>query len=97
MSFADDLFHAPWWVSVITAVIVYFVMGYVLPLIETDNQLLSALFKALAVPAPFFAIVIFLIAPFSFFNARRKANQLDTQKSIMKTIKVKSSIYGIRE
>ncbi|WP_100656992.1 DUF2034 domain-containing protein [Alteromonas flava] len=81
-SFADLLLQAPWWVSVVTAVIVYFVMGYLLPLIEMDNQFINMLFKSLAVPAPFFAIFILLIAPFSFFNARRKAKQLDNQKSI---------------
>lgn len=85
-TFADLLFQAPWWVSVITAVIVYVAMGHVLPSIETNNQLIDMVFKALAVPAPFFAVIILLIAPFSFFNARRKAKQLDNQKSI-KTIR----------
>lgn len=85
-TFIDLLFQAPWWVSVITAVIVYVAMGHVLPFIETDNQLIDMVFKALAVPAPFFGLIILLIAPFSFFNARRKAKQLDNQKSI-KTIR----------
>lgn len=81
-TFADLLFQAPWWVSVITAVIVYVAMGHVLPSIETNNQLIDMVFKALAVPAPFFAVIILLIAPFSFFNVRRKSKQLDSQKSI---------------
>ncbi len=81
-TFIDLLFQAPWWVSVITAVIVYVAMGHVLPSIETNNQLIAMVLKALAVPAPFFAVCILLIAPFSFFNARRKAKQLDAQKSI---------------
>ena len=81
-SFADLLFQAPWWVSVITAAITYVVMGHLLPSVETDNQLINMVFKALAIPAPYFAIFILFIAPFSFFNARRKAKQLDTQKSI---------------
>ncbi|WP_414828398.1 DUF2034 domain-containing protein [Alteromonas sp. H39] len=81
-SFADLLLLAPWWVSVVTAVITYFLMGRLLPSIETENQIINMVFKALAVPAPFFAFFILLIAPFSFFNSRRKAKQLDTQKSI---------------
>jgi len=81
-TFADLLFQAPWWVSVITAAITYIVMGHLLPSVETDNQLINMVFKALAIPAPYFAIFILLIAPFSFFNARRKAKQLDAQKSI---------------
>ncbi len=81
-SFADLLLQAPWWLSVVTAAITYFVMGRLLPSIETENQIINMVFKALAVPAPFFALFIVLIAPFSFFNSRRKAKQLDTQKSI---------------
>ncbi|QPL50797.1 restriction endonuclease [Alteromonas sp. B31-7] len=81
-SFADLLFQTPWWVSVITAAITYVVMGHLLPSVETDNQLINMVFKALAIPAPYFAIFILFIAPFSFFNGRRKAKQLDTQKSI---------------
>ena len=81
-SFADLLFQAPWWVSVIAAAITYVVMGHLLPSVETDNQLINMIFKALAIPAPYFAIFILFIAPFSFFNARRKAKQLDAQKSI---------------
>lgn len=81
-SFADLLFQAPWWVSVITAAITYVVMGHLLPSVETDNQLINMVFKALAMPAPYFAIFILFIAPFSFFNGRRKAKQLDAQKRI---------------
>lgn len=81
-SFADLLFQAPWWVSVITAAITYVVMGHLLPSVETDNQLINMVFRALAMPAPYLALFILLIAPFSFFNARRKAKQLDAQKSI---------------
>ena len=81
-SFADLLFQAPWWMSVITATITYVVMSHVLPSVETDNQLINMVFKAIAIPAPYFAIFILLIAPFSFFNSRRKPKQLDAQKSI---------------
>ena len=81
-SFADLLFQAPWWVSVITAAIIYVVMGHLLPSVETGNQLINMVFKALAIPAPYFAVFILFIAPFSFFNGRRKAKQLDAQKSI---------------
>lgn len=81
-SFADLLLQAPWWVSIVTAAITYFVMGHLLPSTETDNLIINMVFKALAVPAPLFTLFILLIAPFSFFNSRRKARQLDSQKSI---------------
>ena len=81
-SFADLLLQAPWWVSVVTAAVTYIVMGHLLPSIETENQIINVVFKAFAVPAPLFALFIVLIAPFSFFNSRRKGRQLDAQTNI---------------
>ena len=81
-SFADLLLEAPWWVSVVTAVITYFGMVHFLPSIQTENQLINVLLQGLAIPGPYFAFFILLIAPFSFFNSRRKAKQLDNQKNI---------------
>lgn len=81
-SFADLLLQAPWWVSVITAAIAYFVMSHLLPSIDTGNQYINIVFKATAIPAPFFAGIILMIAPFSLLNSRRKSEQLDRQKSI---------------
>lgn len=86
ISFIDLLFDAPWWVPLIIAAIVYLVIGLILPSIETDNQLINMMFDAFAINAPYFAIFILFIAPFSYFNTRRKAKQLDNQISI-KTIR----------
>lgn len=85
-TFVDLLLQAPWWVSVVTALTTYVVLAQLLPSVETENQLSNMLFKALAVPAPFIAAFLLLIAPFSFFNSQRKAKQLDAQESI-KTIR----------
>lgn len=81
-SFVELLFESPWWVSVIIAALVYVVMRHVLPIIETDNQMIGMIFQAFAIPAPFIAFLILLIAPFSYFNRRRKAKQLDTQQDL---------------
>ncbi|WP_438862416.1 DUF2034 domain-containing protein [Neptunicella sp.] len=81
-SFANLLFHAPWWASVLLAAIVYVVMGHVLPTLDTENLILNTLFNAFAIPAPYFAFFILLIAPFAFFNSRRKAKQFDAQRNI---------------
>ena len=81
-SFADLLVEAPWWVSVVTAIITYLGMAYLLPTIQTENQIINLLLQGLAIPGPYFAFFILLIAPFSFFNSRRKAKQLDAQKNI---------------
>jgi len=76
------LIQAPWWASALLASIVYLLLGQILPAVETTIPLINMVFKALAVPAPMLASFILLIAPFSFFNSRRKAKQLDTQRNI---------------
>lgn len=81
-SLANLLIDAPWWVSVLFAALVYILAGHVIPSVETQNPMSNMVFKALAIPAPYFAFFILLIAPFSFLNSRRKAKQLDVQTDI---------------
>ncbi|PRO70218.1 restriction endonuclease [Alteromonas gracilis] len=81
-SISDLLLQAPWWVSVVTAAIVYIVMGFIIPSIETNNQFLDIVFNAVAVPAPFFSIVFLLLAPLSFLNSRRKIELLNQQTNL---------------
>lgn len=81
-SFVDILLEAPWWVSVIAATFIYLTMKFVLPAVDTGNQILNILFKAVEVPAPFFSFFVLLVAPFAFLNAKRKAKQLDMQSGI---------------
>mgnify|MGYP001229116022 FL=1 len=57
-------------------------MVYALPNVQTDNPMIDMVFNAFAVPAPFIASVILLVAPFAYFNSHRKAKQLDTQRSL---------------
>lgn len=76
------LIQAPWWVSVMLSAIVYFLMVQVDPNIDTANPVMNMMLQSFAIAAPFFACFILLLAPFSFFNARRKAKQLDTQSGI---------------
>jgi len=81
-SLSDILLEAPWWVSVIVAATVYLIMKFILPSIDTGNQILNMFFKAVEVPAPLFSLFILLIAPFAYFNSRRRAKQLDMQRDI---------------
>lgn len=81
-TFIDLLVELPWWVSVLVSTTAYVMMVQVLPSIQTNNQITAMVFKAFVVPAPYIAGVILLAAPFAFLNARRKANQLDTQRNI---------------
>ncbi|WP_416307396.1 DUF2034 domain-containing protein [Neptunicella sp. SCSIO 80796] len=82
VSFANLLFHAPWWVSVLMAGVVYVVLGHVLPAWETENPIINTVLKAFVIPAPYFAFFMLMIAPFAFFNSLRKAKQLDAQRNI---------------
>lgn len=78
----DLLLRAPWWVAVLLAGLVYLVMAIILPSLNTENPALKTVFNSLAIPAPYFALIILLAAPFSFLNARRKARQLDQQQDL---------------
>ena len=81
-TFIDLLVELPWWVSVLLSATAYVMMAYVLPSIQTDNQITAMVFKAFVIPAPYIAGLILLAAPFAFLNTRRKAKQLDTQRNI---------------
>ena len=81
-TFIDLLVELPWWVSVLVSATAYVMMAYVLPSIQTDNQITAMVFKAFVIPAPYIAGMILLAAPFAFLNTRRKAIQLDTQRNI---------------
>lgn len=81
-TFIDLLVELPWWVSVLVSATAYVMMAYVLPSIQTDNQITDAVFQAFVIPAPYIAGLILLAAPFAFLNTRRKAIQLDTQRNI---------------
>lgn len=73
---------APWWVSVLVAGLIYGAMVHVLPAWESENQIINMALNALAIPAPYFAFFMLMIAPFAFFNSLRKAKQLDAQRNI---------------
>ena len=81
-TFIDMLVELPWWVSVLVSATAYIMMAYVLPSIQTDNQITAMVLKAFVIPAPYIAGMTLLAAPFAFLNARRKAKQLDTQRNI---------------
>lgn len=81
-SLANVLIDAPWWVSVLLSFAVYIIAGHILPVIDAENPITDMVLKAFKIPAPFFAGMILLIAPFAYFNSRRKAKQLDMQQNI---------------
>ena len=81
-NFIDLLVELPWWVSLILSASTYVIMVHGLPNVQTDNPMIAMVFNAFAIPAPFIASIILLVAPFAYFNSRRKAKQLDTQRGL---------------
>ena len=81
-AFVNTLLNSPWWISACIAALIFAASKYVLPNISLENHLIEMFVKALAVPAPFFAIALLVISFFAFLNARRKSALLDTQKNI---------------
>ncbi len=78
----DLLALLPWWVSVLTAGVVYVALAHVAPAITTTNPLLQGLLNAAPGLAPLFGIVLLIPAPISAFNAWRKRRLLDEQEDI---------------
>ena len=78
----DLLALLPWWVSVLTAGVVYVALAHVAPAITTTNPLLQGLLNAAPGLAPLFGIILLIPAPISAFNAWRKCRLLDEQEDI---------------
>jgi len=70
---------APWWVSVVAAVVSYVTLKYIIPAIEFQQKgpadVTYMLFKGLAnaapILAPLIALILLIPAPFSALNAKR--------------------------
>ena len=78
----DILATLPWWASVITALFVYVVMVFLLPVLASDNIFASGLAQAAANLAPYAFLFFLLPVPVSLFHSWRKRKQLDAQQDI---------------
>jgi restriction system protein len=78
----DLLLDAPWWVSVLLALITYLFFTYVLPHIETSNPFINMFKAAFSYMGPLLSGLLLIPAPFAYFNARRKRKLLDTQSNL---------------
>lgn len=72
----------PWWASVITAVLVYTIMAFLLPALADDNIFASGLAQATSNLALYGFLLFLLPAPISLFHSWRKRKQLDAQEDI---------------
>jgi len=78
----DDISAFPWWIGLIMAAVIYVLMKYIFPSIETKNILITSLFKASPSLAPLFSGLVVLAAAKSAFDSWRKGNLLENQKDI---------------
>lgn len=85
-SLLEVLVQLPWWVSVLTAAIVYFTLAHVVPHLSFQSPVLNALTLTAPRFAVVFGILFLLLTPISILNAARKRRILDSQSSI-ETIK----------
>jgi restriction system protein len=81
-SILDLLALLPWWVSVVTAGIVYAGLAYVAPTLTAPHPMLQGLLHMAPSLAPLFGIIFLAPAPVSAFHAWRKRRLLDAQKGI---------------
>lgn len=78
----ESLTTLPWWVSLLTAVIVYTVMAYVIPTIAGGSVFATGLAQVSSNLAPYGFLLFLLPLPFSLLNSWRKCKQLDAQEDI---------------
>jgi restriction system protein len=78
----DLLLDAPWWVSVLLALITYLFFTYVLPHIETSNPFINMFKAAFSYMGPLLSGLLLIPAPLAYFNARKKRKLLDTQSNL---------------
>lgn len=72
----------PWWCSIITTMLAYVGLRYLLPELLPDRPFFLAWKTALPKLAPVVATLLLIPAPISAFNSYRKRKQLDTQSGL---------------
>lgn len=81
-SFLDDLLALPWWLNLILAAIIYFVLKYYIPTVQFQSPLFQGIAKALpGLSTPVAGLLIF-IAALSAFHAWRKGELLNNQTGV---------------
>src|SRR5688500_12812853 len=79
---SDVLLKAPWWVSVILAVIVFIGLRWVAPVMLANTQIGKGISVSLSAMAPYPAVFLLLIAGASAVLAAKKRKLVDTQTSL---------------
>ncbi|MGB0991167.1 MAG: DUF2034 domain-containing protein [Akkermansiaceae bacterium] len=80
--FTDALVAAPFWISLVIALVGYIFLGSILPHISFENPIIKGIANAGIHLAPLVAIFFVFIAIVSFFRGLRVKKQFEKQKSI---------------
>ncbi|MCJ7555582.1 MAG: DUF2034 domain-containing protein [Gammaproteobacteria bacterium] len=81
-SVLDLLVLFPWWVSVIAAAVVYFLLANAPGLIQTPNPYLAGVVSGLPRIAPWVGLLLLFPAPFSAMRQWRGTRLLDQQEDL---------------
>ena len=81
-SILELLMLLPWWVSAISSIAVYILLGLVAPAIVTGNPIVNVFLQAFSRVAWVFSLALLFPAVISFFNQKRKHQILEEQKSL---------------
>ena len=86
-SILETLIHAPWWMSVIVAIIVFTGMKFIVPAVRKD-PLLSGLANLVSSLAWLVACIFLLPGTISMFNAWRKGELFQSQTGLASLLKL---------
>lgn len=76
------LSYLPWWVSIISGLVVYVCLDYVFPSVVSNNQMMGMLAEAGKHVAPFFGSLFVIPAIASIFERKKRAKLIAQQNSI---------------
>ncbi|KAB0483318.1 hypothetical protein F7Q91_00715 [Vibrio chagasii] len=91
------LMAAPWWLSVLFAVVIYFGLSYLLPCLaaKSDNFILNALGSNLPLVAPHLAFLFLFPAPIACFRQYMRKRSYHTTTSQIKICKNTSPLNDL--
>jgi restriction system protein len=79
---ADTLLELPWWASIVTGVIAYLALTYVVPAIPFPGLIGKAFGPIARSAAPYVALGLFLAAPIVHLKQRHRRQLLDGQRGL---------------
>ncbi|MDB5924162.1 MAG: hypothetical protein JWN13_3098 [Betaproteobacteria bacterium] len=77
-----DLLALPWWVSVVTAAIIYLVVGLAIPFLFSGSAVTAQIGEAAMEYGWLFALLFLVPAPFAAYHRYRRKKLLDTHADL---------------